>query len=372
MVARFEPDTVHGSDAARLVELVAEGERLCTAGRTLAARRVEEANAWRQTGHRSAAHWMAAKVGTSVGQAVGTLQTARCLEHAPATAAAFRSGMLSETQAREIATAAAAAPSSEPELLRAASTHTVAELRERCRRVRSAAVRSEVDAYERIRASRYLRHWTDHDGAGRLDVRTTADALARIVAKVDAVKEQIFHEARAQGRREGGDAYAADALLALVDGKQSAPSSVVHVRVDHAALVRGYAEEGECCDIPGVGPVPVATARALANDAVLKVLVTDGTDVRAVAHAGRTIPARLRTALEARDPVCVVPGCDVRRGLEIDHRLPWAEGGLTELDNLVRLCGWHHYLKTHAGYRLTGGPGEWSWSVPTEDGGPSP
>ncbi|MDP8957307.1 MAG: HNH endonuclease [Actinomycetota bacterium] len=57
----------------------------------------------------------------------------------------------------------------------------------------------------------------------------------------------------------------------------------------------------------------------------LKVLLTDGCDIKAVAHAGRTIPAKLRTALEARDPTCIVPGCDAREDLEIDHLIPLAE-----------------------------------------------
>lgn len=106
----------------------------------------------------------------------------------------------------------------------------------------------------------------------------------------------------------------------------------------------------------------MAVARRLANDAFLKLLLTDGTDVRAVAHGGRTIPARLRTALEARDPTCVV--CDVRHGLEIDHVIPFAEGGPTTLENLARLCRHHHYLKTHRDYRLGGGRGHWTWTGP--------
>ncbi len=147
--------------------------------------------------------------------------------------------------------------------------------------------------------------------------------------------------------------------------------TMVHVRVDHASLVRGRTEPGEVCEIPGIGPIPVATARALADDAILKVLVTDGVDVLAVAHGGRTIPARLRSALEERDPVCCVPGCGIRRGLEVDHRIPWAEGGPTTMANLARLCAWHHYLKTHCGYRLAGRPGAWSW-LPPEPARPPP
>src|SRR5437870_12146856 len=119
---------------------------------------------------------------------------------------------------------------------------------------------------------------------------------------------------------------------------------MVHVRVDHAALVRGHVEPGEVCEVPGVGPIPVATARAMMSDCILKVLVTDGIDVTAVAHAGRTISAHLRTALDARDPTCVVNGCDAREGLEYDHVIPFVEEGPTSKDNLVRQCDWHHYL----------------------------
>jgi hypothetical protein len=42
-----------------------------------------------------------------------------------------------------------------------------------------------------------------------------------------------------------------------------------------------------------------------------------------------------------------VPGCAKRLGLEIDHRgVDFGDDGPTELDNLVRLCPQHHYLKT--------------------------
>jgi hypothetical protein len=139
---------------------------------------------------------------------------------------------------------------------------------------------------------------------------------------------------------------------------------MVHVRVDRSALLRGHASGEEVCDIPGMGPIPVAAARRLASDAIFKALVTDGADVRAVAHLGRTIPARVRTALEARDPTCVVPGCDTRHGLEIDHLIPVARGGPTSMDNLARLCTWHHYLKSHHRYRLEGGPDNWTWTGP--------
>ena len=74
----------------------------------------------------------------------------------------------------------------------------------------------------------------------------------------------------------------------------------------------------------------------------------------------------MRSALEARDPICVIPGCDVRERLEIDHVVPFAEGGPSTLDNLVRACHFHHYLKTHHGWVLGGRPGAWTWDPPDE------
>src|SRR2546426_6718308 len=177
---------------------------------------------------------------------------------------------------------------------------------------------------------------------------------------MEPYSQRIFKEARKAGRRESSEAYAADALVAMAGDAGGAgtgtkgPKVTVHVRVDHSALVRGYAEDGEVCEIPGIGPIPVAAARAMASDSILKVLLTNGTDIKTVAHVGRTIPARLRTALEARDPTCVVQGCDVRHGLEFDHIVAFAEGGLTTRDNLARLCSWHHYLKTFCDYQLVG------------------
>ncbi|MGH9032770.1 MAG: hypothetical protein ACRDZV_11640, partial [Acidimicrobiia bacterium] len=56
---------LEGRDAAALVELAGHGKRVCAAIETLAARRVEETRVWRDEGHRSAGHWLAAKTGAT-------------------------------------------------------------------------------------------------------------------------------------------------------------------------------------------------------------------------------------------------------------------------------------------------------------------
>jgi hypothetical protein len=131
------------------------------------------------------------------------------------------------------------------------------------------------------------------------------------------------------------------------------PDSTVVVLVDIEAWRRGRTEPGECCEITGQGPIPVPMARDLANDSFLSVLFHQAGDIRAVSHLGRTINAKLRTALLYRDRTCVVPGCGVSSGLEIDHVREFHLGGPTELDNLALLCHHHHQLKTYQGWVLT-------------------
>ncbi|HXA30946.1 MAG TPA: HNH endonuclease signature motif containing protein, partial [Acidimicrobiales bacterium] len=119
------------------------------------------------------------------------------------------------------------------------------------------------------------------------------------------------------------------------------------------------------CEIPGVGPVPIETAREVLGDAIMHLVITKGADIASITNLGRTIKAPLRRAVIERDQTCVVPGCDVRNGLEIDHRIiPVVENGETALWNLARLCRHHHHLRHHRGFRLEGGPGDWQWLPP--------
>jgi len=390
-VTDLDPETLSGSDAARLLDAFAEIERLASAGTLLAARRVESSNVWRRAGHRSAAAHVAEATGTGIGPALSTLETARHLGQLPATDEAVRQGRLSGTQVKEIAGAAILQPDAEQALVDAAGQQPLNTLKLRCRRVRAAG-QDQRATYEAIRRSRYFRNWVEDDGAMRFDARLTPDEGSRLLSAVAAETDRLVRAARAAGADEPRKALAADALAALVaaggatGGASPAPGAsgsrgragldtppaVVHVRVDHAALVRGHVEAGELCEIPGVGPIPVEVARNLAVDSVLNVLVTDGVDVTSVAHAGRTIPASLRRALTERDPECVVPGCTATERLEIDHTVPFVEGGPASLDNLARLCHWHHYLKTFHGHRLErDGPADdrgrtWRWVAPDD------
>jgi hypothetical protein len=368
-VAReLDPGRFDGHDAAALLETFARGERVCAAAKALLARRVEETKVWRESGHRSAAHWVAAATGETVGAAAQVLDTARALDHLPETDAAFRGGQLSGTQAAEITSAASADPSAEAVLLQRAAATSVKGLRDECREVRAGAEADDQAWARQLHVERRAHEWTDPDGTYRLDARLAPDAGARFSAAWKAHIDRIFCDARRAGRREPRSAYAADALVALASDGPCKPIEI-GVVVDSAALARGHTKAGDQCEIKGVGPVPVTTARALLDDAVVTVMIREGDDITAVSSPKRTIPAKVRRALEARYPTCGVPACANDEFLEIDHIVALEDHGRTELDNLWRLCSHHHRLKTYGGWMVVGQNGDRDL-VPPDDPDP--
>ncbi|MDQ3979716.1 MAG: hypothetical protein M3314_09205, partial [Actinomycetota bacterium] len=234
-----------------------------------------------------------------------------------------------------------------------------------------------------IHAGRYLRSYTDAEGAWNLRMRDNPEVGARVMAALEPVRDRLFKTARAEGRRELLEAYAADALVASVTAGSSSASqgrgqgrararanarAKVIVRVDLPALLRGRPDEGEVCEVAGYGPVAVSAVRDLMDtgDPFLAAVVTKGTAVGGVAHLGRRPTAAQETALEWLYPTCAAEGCAAVAFLEVDHRVDWARSHLTVLDLLDRLCSHHHELKTVDGWALVQGRGKRAF-VPPDD-----
>jgi hypothetical protein len=261
-----------------------------------------------------------------------------------------------------------------------AASSGLQKLRDECERVK-AATQDPATAHERIHRSRYWRQWTDREGARCGQYKLTPEAAAVVEAAAKPFTEAAFRAARSAGRHEPSEAYAADGLVAMsaavkagdveAPTKPGWPRGELIVLVNLESLRRGSVEPGEVCEIPGVGPVPVSVARELFGEALLKIVIRDGTDIRTVVHPGRHPTAKQRTAIFVRDGGrCVRSACD-RRIDEIDHVEGWAETRQTTLDELAGLCAHDHDLKTHRGhtYRRTGTG--WAWQAPGEqDPGP--
>jgi hypothetical protein len=216
---------------------------------------------------------------------------------------------------------------------------------------------------------RAAHEWKDRDGAWRMDVRLAPDDGAFVHQALEDWTGKLVRAA-GRGPLEPRPAIMADALAALV---KEGPCKPIEVRLNasESALDRGYAEDGEQCELAGIGPVPITIARSLMSDARVTVLAREGGETVEVSPPKRTIPATLRRWLEATYPVCAVERCDVEHGLQIDHIIGVEEQGPTVRENTWRICTHHHKLKTFYGWKVVGEPGAWRL-VPPDDPDPPP
>jgi len=396
VLADLEPDAMSGDAAAALVRDFATIEKAAATGRMFAALRVAKTDAWRGEGHGSAADWLAAQAGITVREAAAQLGTAKQADGLPETKKAMRKGKLSPVQAGAVAGAATADPSAEDSLLDAAEQDTTAKLKEQAAKTKAAATDSDTRE-RRIRAERSLRTRTDAEGAFCLSLRGPAVDGVRLQALLRPFEEQIFRTGRTDGMRDTFENRSYDAFFALIAhlqhqagaGAGSGPTEAasgaptppcpastptpgattprsrppggnntkVIVLIDHAALARGNTIAGETCEVAGLGPISVTTAKHLMADAFLAAVITKGRDVINVAHLGRGLNAHQRTAIEATGLRCSNRACNKTIAIQIDHRHPYADDPQTKLDNQDPLCPNCHRQKTHHGWHLEPGTG---------------
>ncbi len=362
-VAELEPGVLDGDDARRFLDVMSDVKRLAGAAETLLAARVAETDAWRGDGaDRSAAHWLARRCGMSIADAKAKFETAERLADLPVTAEAFRAGRLSDQQAREVVAGAMADPASETELLGAASEESLHELRNVSRRAQAVG-EDEDERRRRIERARRARGQVGTDGVYRFGFAHTPENGARVNAVLAQFTQRAFEQARREGRHEPLEAYAADGFMAMVEaaagGSDRSSSSVarntkVIVNVDIDALRRGTAEHRETCEIPGVGPVPVSTARALLGEAALAIVITKGVAVMNVTHIGRNLTAHQQTVIEWWGLRCEVKGCDCRDFVDVHHVFDYATSRRTRVDELRVYCRFHH-REEHRGRAPTPG-----------------
>jgi hypothetical protein len=349
----FDPELVDGAHCARVAEELAATEKACAAARVMAAARAIECGAHKGRGFHDGPAWVARQAGVSTGQARQALEAAAGLGRCPGTRSALLAGEVSWAQASEITRAEAELPGAEEALLSTARQRGLGDLRDRARERRSAGTPVE-DLYRAQQRARHFRHWRDDLGMVRFVGALPPSLGVPLVHRVELEASRLRREAHRDqdGRRQGFEALAADALAALASGERprQGPRADLVVVCDINAWRRGHAHPGEPCHVVDGGPVPVAVARELAKDAFVKAVLHDGVVVQSIRHFGRHLSAELRTALDIGEPPgfngakCV--DCGRRYGLEYDHVDPLANHGPTALSNLAPRCWVDHQAKT--------------------------
>lgn len=153
----------------------------------------------------------------------------------------------------------------------------------------------------------------------------------------------------------------ADALLELAGGGRPA-----HVQI--SATVESLARVAGCpaAEIESGWPLSTAALWRLTCDCNLaRVLLDSESKIIDVGRVKRTVTEAQRRALMHRDRTCRWPGClRPARRCAAHHLKHWADGGETNLDNLISLCGRHHWLVHEGGWQLEGSIGQDFIAIP--------
>jgi hypothetical protein len=136
-------------------------------------------------------------------------------------------------------------------------------------------------------------------------------------------------------------------MTTVATGPGRARRPQVNVAVGVEVIERRAGVELARCVHPeaaNVGQLAAETLRRIACDAGVARVITQGdSQPLDVGRTTRTVPAALWRALVVRDGGCVAPGCDRPPGwCDAHHRVHWADGGETSLENCELRCRRHH------------------------------
>ncbi len=352
------------------------------AARSAALAACEEARVHAEVGLRRPTGWWCDRHRLPFGVAAGQVALSRGLLHVPRVRAALAAGEISESHARDLARLWTPKVAEVLErdlhlLLDAARRHSYQGFREVLRRWLALADPERSDrADQRDRKARalYLSRVGD-----RVRIDGDVDTLSGVVMDnaLRHFEQKLFDEDwKATRDRYGDDACAEllprspaqrrlDAMvLALETAYQNDTGGtgdpLVNVVIDHKTLdheIRRFCglphdgsfsfdPDGRCSLIDGT-PISPALALHLAfRGHMARVVLNNEGRIIDMGRRSRFFSGALREALIIRDRTCCHPGCNLpATRCEADHRIPWSEGGSTDLDNGQMLCFWHHRLK---------------------------
>lgn len=305
---------------------------------------------WLADGAAHPSQWISARFGIRHSTASQLVRVARRLQDLPVLKEKFSSGELSLDQVDAISKIAT--PGTEESLLKELLGLSNAALDRAARRAKPPTDDEARTAWEGRRL--HIQHSLDGI-EGQMSARLPGAEL-EIVEKALRDRADRIPMNPETGRFDPYPARLADGLVEMCSttGDETSRQIQVTIHADLDALAEttstGVAEIE-------LGPVIASeTARRLGCDSILEMAVSSDRCVLGVGRRSRIIPGWLRRQLCHRDGGCRFPGCEWKNWLHGHHIKHWADGGATDLHNLIMLCGYHHRFLHEHGWRVEGDP----------------
>jgi len=309
-------------------------------------------DAWHGPGYVSLAHWLGVNAAFTPSEAQRRVRIAARRAELPALTAAADGVQISSGLMDRVG--------------RVASGANDADLADLCTLATPSQALRTIAAYRRVEDGNdpdpepdssdvertWLRKWWDDANRLHLDGCLNAIDGARFETALDAACAAGERDADDAGVRiSGPEALTRLSELMLDDARAT---GLTRDGTNFAVELALDAGTGIC----RYGSIHLTEAEAgeVACDCRLHHLIHDGGIALNLGRDVRTASRTLRRALRLRDGGCAFPGCGQTRFVHAHHIVFWENGGPTDLDNMVLLCGRHHRLLHQGGYTCEMGP----------------
>jgi hypothetical protein len=378
-------DAVTAVDPTSLVddELVAlavaldrQAQRLARVQARIAAA-VESSRAFASDGSKSAAARLARECGRSRSVSARAVRLGRSLREMRLVDDALGSGLIGMEHAEELARCRLVAPDAfaagEAMLVEFAVTLRFDDFTKACAYWRQVVDPdgSDRDA-ERAVEARFLRWHRRRDGSVLGEFQLDPVAGAAVLEALERIEQQFLRADWAAATAAHGPSPCArdvartarqrraDALVELAERACASPPGgrrpepLVSVYVDYETLA------GRLCELADGTVISPGRLLPLLERADLeRVVFGPGNRVLELSERMRFFTGGLRRAIQLRDRRCQWPGCDTPAArCDVDHVIPYADGGPTTQANGRLYCGTHNQeaQRRHTRRRATVGP----------------
>jgi uncharacterized protein DUF222/HNH endonuclease len=297
--------------------------------------------------------WLAARYRESSATVAHWDRVAEALRALPAIKGAHREGRISWDQLKPLARFAT--PETDEHHAQQTPGISPSRLWREAHRHRRAEVQDQAHSDHQMR--RVWMGWDEDRRFLQLYAELPAEQGARVERALALRAEEVVLEEELPLYDRAG-ARLADALTELVTSEQGrAPTDTLVIHADAEVVLEKASPQAVHLGETASGiQLSDQEVRRLACDAGVEwVAEADGRTV-GIGRRGRVVPRWMRRQLEHRDPQCRFEGCSRTRWLVIHHIVPWARGGPTDLDNLIRVCTTHHRQLHEGGWKVTGHP----------------
>lgn len=312
---------------------------------------VAASGVWGGRGYQSVEHWAAVQCGLSPQRAKALCGLARRAGELVETLGRFREGRLSEDQVVPIARHVPARfEAAVADLAEHTTPSQIARVAASYRFENKPDDNPDNPDSDRDRdrdrdRRRSLSFGWDDDGNLRGSFHLPADQGAIVKQALEASRGILFNEHTAAGdgdEREEFPVTWADALVRMADVALGSDATNRPAADRYETIVHLNCDTLDALDALGPRDAHLHLGPAI-SPGMLRYLTCDGSVRVMLEQAGvpinegrkyRTVPRKIRRAVENRDRGCRFPGCTNTHWVDIHHIIHWQAGGPTETPNL--------------------------------------